>query len=119
MAQAARLICDSAELAEGGKGVRFEIQEYGKPVPAFAVRFDGIARAFLNRCVHVATELDWKPGEFFDRSGLYLICATHGAMYAPDSGACLGGPCKGGALKPLSIEERDGKIFLIEDMHDE
>ena len=49
---------------------------------AFAVRFRGRVRAFLNRCGHLPVELDWEEGRFFDASGLYLICATHGALYA-------------------------------------
>jgi nitrite reductase/ring-hydroxylating ferredoxin subunit len=51
-------------------------------------------------------------GEFFDDSGLYLICSTHGATYEPHTGFCVGGPCKGKSLQRLEIEERDGNIFL-------
>ena len=116
MALRKRLICQASDLADGGKGAIFEVEHDGRPVPAFAVRYQGTAHAYLNRCAHVAMELDWRPGEFFDQSGVYLICATHGAMYAPDSGACLGGPCRGGALMPLEIEETDGKVFLIEEV---
>ena len=52
-------------------------------------------------------ELDWNEGQFFESSGLYLMCATHGAIYAPDSGRCMGGPCRGGGLRVLRVEERD------------
>jgi nitrite reductase/ring-hydroxylating ferredoxin subunit len=114
MAASERLICEAAELADGGKGVRFEVDYHGRSAPAFAVRYRGEVRAYLNRCVHVAMELDWREGEFFDQSGLYLMCATHGAMYGPENGACLGGPCKGGALVPLATTEREGRVFLIE-----
>jgi nitrite reductase/ring-hydroxylating ferredoxin subunit len=60
-------------------------------------------------------ELDWQQGEFFDSSGLYLICATHGALYAPDTGRCLGGRCNGKGLVPLPVTEHDGSILLIEE----
>jgi nitrite reductase/ring-hydroxylating ferredoxin subunit len=113
-----RLICDAAELMDSGKAALFEVACEGRAVPAFAVRYRGAVHAYLNRCAHVAMELDWRAGEFFDQSGLYLICATHGAMYAPESGACLGGPCRGGALIPLVMEESAGKIYLIEDVID-
>ncbi len=115
MAANKRLICVAAELEEGCKGALFELVYEGRTVPAFAVRYDGKVHAYLNRCAHVAMELDWRPGEFFDQSGLYLMCATHGAMYAPESGHCLGGPCRGGALIPLATEESDGNIYLIEE----
>jgi nitrite reductase/ring-hydroxylating ferredoxin subunit len=114
MATDQRLICASADVTDGGPGVRFEIERSGYRDPAFVIRHDGRAFAYLNRCGHVPVELDWRPGEFFDDSRVYLICATHGALYAPDSGRCLGGRCGGKGLQPLPIEERDGRIFLLE-----
>jgi nitrite reductase/ring-hydroxylating ferredoxin subunit len=47
--------------------------------------------ACLNRCAHIPLELDWNEGEFFDQSGLYLICSTYGATYQPDTGYCIMG----------------------------
>jgi nitrite reductase/ring-hydroxylating ferredoxin subunit len=108
-------VCASEALAEGGDGVRFEWpdpRDDGRPAPAFVVRFDGRARAWLNRCQHTAVELDWLPGRFFDDSGLYLICAMHGALYEPDSGECVAGPCRGANLVPLRCEERDGRVTV-------
>ena len=57
-------------------------------------------------------ELDWREGEVFDADGRGLICSTHGATYAADSGKCLGGPCGGTPLVPLRVEERDGSGVL-------
>jgi nitrite reductase/ring-hydroxylating ferredoxin subunit len=108
-----QLICASGEVEEGGKGARFSLDVAGREVAAFVVRFDGAVHAYVNCCPHAGTELDWQPGEFFDSSGLYLICATHGAMFAPDSGDCVGGPCRGLRLTQIPIEERDGVICLI------
>ena len=110
-----RLICASHELVEGGSGVRFTVDMRGVSEAAFAVRFRGRVHAYLNRCAHLAVELDWQPGEFFDLSGLYLICATHGALYAPESGRCLGGPCNGKGLVAVAVSESDGCIFSIEE----
>lgn len=118
MAEAARLICASAALAEGGKGVRFEVETGGEALPAFAVRHGGKVRAYVNRCAHIGVELDWMPGEFFDDSGLYLICATHGAIYLPDSGQCVAGPCRGARLTPLAVSEQDGNVYLKQDKQD-
>jgi len=113
MAQSPRLICASGELEEGGRGVRFEVERHGRQEPAFVVRYDGVARAYLNRCAHVPMELDWQPGVFFEPQGLYLMCATHGAIYDPATGLCTGGPCRGRSLAPLFVSETDGQIFLI------
>lgn len=115
MAESERLICEAQALEEGGSGIRFKVERYGESVSAFAVRYDGAVHAYLNRCAHVPVELDWQEGQFFDHSGLYLICATHGAMYLPESGRCVGGPCKGGSLTKLPVRERDGQIYLCLD----
>lgn len=114
MAGSERLICGAHELLELGRGVRFEVERFGKPQAAFVVRYDGRPRAFLNQCGHVPVELDWQEGEFFDHSRLYLICATHGALYHPASGACVGGRCAGRGLISLPVVERDGHIYLVE-----
>jgi nitrite reductase/ring-hydroxylating ferredoxin subunit len=107
------LICPSADLIDGNKGVRFEVECGGVKTPAFAIRFRGRVHAYLNRCGHVPTELDWNPGEFFDCSGLYLICATHGALYAPENGECVGGRCNGKGLVALSVAEFGGEVYLL------
>ena len=62
--------------------------------------------------LHVWVELDWVEGEFFDPSKLYLVCATHGAAYLPESGRCIAGPCSGRGLTPLRVTEADGNVFL-------
>jgi len=108
----ARLICAGGDLVEGGDGVRFELKWEGETAPAFAIRHGGRVHAYLNRCAHIAMELDWKPGKFFDADGEYLICSTHGALYAPESGHCRGGPCRGAKLVGLNVFEADGNVYL-------
>lgn len=108
-------VCHAADLQEGGDGVRFEAVWRGEKAQAFAVRYDGRVRAYLNRCAHVPIELDWSAGKFFDLTGLYLLCATHGAQYLPENGRCVGGPCKGRSLVALSVVERDGDVYLLSD----
>ncbi|MFM0277444.1 Rieske 2Fe-2S domain-containing protein [Paraburkholderia sediminicola] len=100
-------ICASEELVDGGAGVRRAATLGGGDVVVFFVRYDGHVYGYLNRCAHVPMELDWAEGQFFESSGLYLMCATHGAIYAPDTGKCVGGPCRGGRLRPLQVDERD------------
>jgi len=54
-------------------------------------------------------EMDYQPDQFFDASGRWLLCATHGAEYAPDTGACAGGPSRGGLVK-IDLSEVDGVV---------
>ena len=108
------VVCASAALTDGGDGVRFEIGRGGARAPAFAIRYAGRVYAYVNRCAHVGVELDWQAGRFFDADGMVLLCSTHGAVYDPTSGACLGGPCRGGGLAPVAIEEVGGAVVLKE-----
>jgi nitrite reductase/ring-hydroxylating ferredoxin subunit len=110
-----RLICSSRALENGGAGVRFEVVRQGRRLPAFVVRFQNVARAYINECRHQSTELDWQHGDFFDERKIYLICASHGAAYDPSTGICVGGPCKGARLEPVEISERGGAVFSGEE----
>jgi nitrite reductase/ring-hydroxylating ferredoxin subunit len=113
MADDARLICASSALVDSGRGVRFEVEYFGAPAPAFVVRQDGQVHGYLNRCAHVAMELDWQEGVFFDSSGRDLLCSTHGAVYETRSGRCLGGPCNRTPLVKLRFEEREGSVYFM------
>jgi nitrite reductase/ring-hydroxylating ferredoxin subunit len=114
MAHDERVICASGALVDGGEGVRFELDAAAHFTPVgFAVRHCGAVRAFVNRCPHAGTELDWNPGEFFDETRLYLMCATHGALFEPGNGYCVAGPCRGASLEPLAVAERDGQVIFL------
>jgi nitrite reductase/ring-hydroxylating ferredoxin subunit len=106
----AQHLCRSDELAERGKGVVFDVMLWRQPARAFALRIDGRVVAYINRCAHVPTELDWNPGEFLDAERTTIVCAVHGAQYAPASGHCLGGPCGRGRLMPVTVSEGDGEV---------
>lgn len=106
-------VCASAALQDSGAGVRFDVPTPIGTRPAFAIRHRGRVYAYLNRCAHLAVELDWNPGEFFDSTGEFLICATHGARYHPASGACSSGRCNGKGLVALKTEECDGSVSVI------
>lgn len=108
-------ICPSSMLEDGGKGVRFPVTAGGEDSTAFVIRYGNSVYAYLNRCVHVPIELDWNEGDFFESSGLYLMCSTHGALYAPETGRCAGGPCRGGRLHSIAVYEKDNQVFWTPD----
>ena len=85
MADDKRLICDAAALEDGGKGVRFSDRALRRAASGVRRSLRRPVYAYVNRCAHVPIELDWVQGEFFDFSGLYLICSTHGATYLPET----------------------------------
>jgi len=104
-------LCASAELAERGDAVLFDVLQWGQPARAFALRIDGRVVAYLNRCAHVPTEMDWQPGQFLDSERQFIICSVHGATYEPETGRCVGGPCGRGRLVVIEVEERDGEVY--------
>jgi len=103
------LLCASENLLEAGAAVPFEVSYAGQPCRAFAVRYQGQAHAYLNRCSHVPMEMDYQPNQFFDFSKTWLICATHGALYDPRTGRCRMGPCRGGLIK-IVVDEIAGQV---------
>lgn len=102
-------LCRSADLQDGGLAVPFDVVYGGQTCRAFAIRYRGQVHAWLNRCAHVAMEMDWQPNRFFDDTGRWLLCATHGAAYLPDTGECAGGPCRGGLVK-IALTEHAGVV---------
>ena len=102
-------LCNSGDLQDSALAVPFDVMFRGRTCRAFAIRFEGQSHAYVNECAHVAMEMDFQPNQFFDSSGQWLMCATHGAMYHPASGACAGGPCRGG-LEKIVLTEHDGVV---------
>jgi nitrite reductase/ring-hydroxylating ferredoxin subunit len=109
----AQPLCPSSALSERGTAWVWDVLQYGQPARAFALRFDGQVRAYLNRCVHVPAEMDWQPGEFLDSDKRWILCSIHGASYEPANGRCVGGPCGRGSLVPIQTLEADGAVLWL------
>src|SRR5262245_8033374 len=104
--------CRAAAVAPG-RTAKFRIEQAeGRPVDGFVINHAGGHYAYVNRCPHAGTALDWGPSQFLTEDGLHLVCATHGAVFAPATGICLEGPCPGARLLPLRVE-RDGDELVI------
>ena len=82
------------------------------PLRLFVVRKDGILAAYRNRCPHTGAPLEWLPDQFLDLDNSFIQCAIHGALFRPEDGYCLRGPCVGQSLEPLALEVVDGRIRL-------
>ena len=80
--------------------------------PGFVMFHRDQLGAYANRCPHLGIELNWMPGRFLDADGDFIQCATHGALFTPDRGHCIAGPCQGDALSPLEVRESRGQILV-------
>ncbi|RMF15821.1 MAG: Rieske (2Fe-2S) protein [Gammaproteobacteria bacterium] len=105
-----RALCRLDELeATGGRSVEVD----GRPL--MVIRHQEQVHAYLNQCPHQHVELNWQPDRFFDPDGLYLQCSLHGALFRPESGVCIFGPCAGQSLTPVPVEIREGQVWLQAD----
>jgi len=104
-------LCRADELAEGAaRGFVFGAGQDRRAV--FILRHGGAIRAYVNSCPHQGTPLEIFPDRFFDALGRRLICRTHGALFRPEDGFCVAGPCAGKSLAPAAIRVADGTIWL-------
>ena len=94
-----------------GKSRKFVLEHHGREVECFLVNWRGAHHAYVNKCRHVPMSLDWVENRFFDESGDLILCPTHGACYAPDTGDCVAGPAYGKSLVRVPLELRDGEIW--------
>ncbi|MCW5773276.1 MAG: Rieske 2Fe-2S domain-containing protein [Rhodospirillaceae bacterium] len=89
--------------------------EYGNPRQFWGVvlRWQGELRAYVNSCPHLGLPLNLSGDNFFAEDGRHLVCAMHGALFRPEDGVCIAGPCTGDALKPVQIVVEDGAVWLV------
>lgn len=69
---------------------------------------------YVNRCPHAGTDLNWQDDQFMTDDEQYLMCFTHGALFEPETGKCVAGPCAGASLGEVPLEVENGKVYLAE-----
>ena len=79
---------------------------------AILINDQGNYYAYVNRCRHMPTPLDFVRDEFFSDDRRYLQCYTHGALYEFASGLCVSGPCKGESLYRLPVQIDRGEVLV-------
>ncbi len=81
-------------------------------VDAFLVNDGGRFHAYVNRCRHMPTPLDFIRDQFLSEDRRYLMCYTHGALYEFGTGQCVAGPCKGESLYRLPVIVDGGDVLV-------
>ena len=103
--------CDVDDLPPGRTAV-FRLMCGRRTVHGFAVNHAGSTYAYVNECPHVGASLDTSPNEFLTEDGSLIVCGSHGALFAPDGGLCLAGPCAGESLTSLTVTV-DGRSIVV------
>ncbi len=107
------LLCRAEEIAKSGaKGV--VLGEGADRLEIVVVQKDGRHHAYINSCPHQFIPLEIFPDHFHSEDKKHLICSGHGALFEPDTGLCVDGPCEDEFLDRLDIVEKDGNIYLDE-----
>jgi nitrite reductase/ring-hydroxylating ferredoxin subunit len=96
-----------------GQTKKFLLDCEGREVSGFLLNFGGALHAYVNRCRHVAMEMDWVENQFFTEDARFVQCATHGALYEPVTGECVAGPPCGRSLYRLPVRV-DGDAIVVE-----
>lgn len=102
------LLCFAFEVDEH-KGKSLEVN--GQQL--FAVRRDDQVFVYRNHCPHLGVELNWQEDMFMDIEGVLVQCATHGALFVPETGECVSGPCHGQYLQRVETEMRGDAVHLL------
>lgn len=77
----------------------------------FVVRRDDAFYGYVDRCPHAGLPLAQTLDQFIAADGRHIQCSWHGALFEPETGLCVGGPCVGARLQPWPLQIIDGHIF--------
>ena len=102
-------LCRLDDIAEpGARGFSFRSGE--ALFAGFVVRAGGEVRGYEDHCPHAGMPLALIPHRYLTREGDLILCASHGALFRPTDGVCVGGPCAGRSLTPWPVRIEGGEI---------
>ncbi len=102
-------LCALADLADpGSKGFMFRQGE--ALFLGFVTQVGGVVAGWVDRCPHAGMPLAMIPNRYLTREGDLILCATHGALFRPDDGRCVGGPCAGQTLTSWPVRVEAGSV---------
>ncbi len=105
-------VCRVDDIDDPG-ALGFLVGEGDWPFRGFVVRRGGRLHAYANVCPHARHPLDMLPDEFLVRDGSMIRCGSHGAMFVPETGECVIGPCVGARLLRLEVrEDEQGHVIV-------
>ncbi len=76
----------------------------------FVVRRGDAAYGYVDRCPHAGLPLAQVLDDYLTPDGALIACSWHSALFTPETGACVGGPCMGQSLTPWPVRVTNGMI---------
>jgi nitrite reductase/ring-hydroxylating ferredoxin subunit len=103
-------LCGLDEIADpGARGFVFRDGE--ALFLGFVVRLGLAVHGYVDHCPHAGMPLALLPNRYLTREGDLILCSSHGALFRPDTGLCVGGPCAGKALPAWPVVLDGGAVF--------
>jgi nitrite reductase/ring-hydroxylating ferredoxin subunit len=96
-----------------GAARNFVLQMKAGRFHGFVVRRGEAVHGYVDRCPHASLPLAQELDAYLTPDGRFITCSWHGAMFEPDSGRCVGGPCAGDRLTPWPVGVIDGEITTL------
>ena len=108
---AGTILCRFDELNDpGAKSFRF--RDGDVLFAGFVVRKGQAVHGYVDSCPHAGWPLAAWEDRYLTRDGGFILCGGHGALFRPDTGVCVAGPCSGEALTPWPVEVRGGEVVV-------
>ena len=103
-------LCRLDEVADpGAKGFAFRADDM--LFLGFVVRRLGVIAGYIDRCPHAGLPLAMFEDHYLTREGDLILCSSHGALFRPSDGFCIGGPCAGRVLTSWPIRIEAGEVL--------
>ena len=100
-------LCPTSELSSGDtRG--FDTQG----VALIVLKQESEWRVYINSCPHLGIRLEWQPHQFLDVDGHYIQCSSHGALFRPDNGLCISGPCTNQSLQAVEHKVEQDQLWV-------
>jgi nitrite reductase/ring-hydroxylating ferredoxin subunit len=104
-------IAGGGALAEG-ESKAFSYERGGRTLEGFLLRLASGIFAYANVCPHWDVDLDLGFGDFYAAELDRIVCKNHGALFMPQTGECVAGPCAGMSLErfEVTVEGEDAVV---------
>ncbi len=98
------------DLIADGAARNFVLQMKAGRFHGFVVRRGEDVFGYVDRCPHAGLPLAQTLDHYLTPDGALIACSWHGALFRPEDGLCVGGPCAGQTLTAWPVAVRDGQI---------
>ena len=93
-----------------GRARNYVVQMRAGRFHGFVVRRGAAVFGYVDRCPHMGLPLAQVLDEYLTPAGDLIACSWHSALFAIDSGVCVGGPCPGQRLTPWPVAVADAML---------